>query len=36
MNTKGEAQFELSNDAAKSNGGGSTNLLSRLDLSEKM
>lgn len=35
MNTKGEVQFELSKDAAKSNGGGSTNLISRIDLSIK-
>lgn len=33
INTKGDEQFELSNDAAKSNGGGSTNLLSRMDSS---
>lgn len=33
INTKGDAAFELSNDAAKSNGGGSINLLSKIDSS---
>lgn len=33
INIKGEAQFEFSNDAAKSNGGGSINLFSKLDSS---
>lgn len=32
-NIKGVTQFELSKDAAKSNGGGSINLLSKIDLS---
>lgn len=35
MNTKGVAQFELENDAVKSNGGGSINLLSKIDSSTK-
>lgn len=33
MNIKGEAQFEFSNDANKSNGGGSINLFSKIDSS---
>lgn len=33
MNTKGDIQLEFSNDAVKSNGGGSINLLSKIDLS---
>lgn len=35
MNTKGVAQFELEKDAVKSNGGGSINLLSKIDSSTK-
>lgn len=34
MNTKGDAQFEFLNDAVKSNGGGSINLLSKIDSSK--
>lgn len=33
INIKGVTQFELSKDAAKSNGGGSINLLSKIDSS---
>lgn len=33
MNTKGDTQFESANDAAKSNGGGSMNLLPKKDSS---
>lgn len=33
INIKGVAQFELSNDEIKSNGGGSIYLLSRIDSS---
>lgn len=33
MNTKGVAQLEFPNDATKSNGGGSINLLSKIDSS---
>lgn len=32
-NIKGVTEFEFSNDAAKSNGGGSINLLSKIDSS---
>lgn len=34
INIKGVTQFELSKDAAKSNGGGSTYLLSKIDSSK--
>lgn len=34
INIKGIEQFEFSNDEAKSNGGGSINLLSKIDSSE--
>lgn len=34
MNTNGVTQFELWNDASKSNGGGSMYLLSRTDSSK--
>lgn len=33
INIKGVTQFELSNDAVKSNGGGSIYLLSKIDSS---
>lgn len=34
INIKGIEQFEFLNDEARSNGGGSINLLSKIDLSE--
>lgn len=33
INIKGEVQFEFSNDAARSNGGGSINLIPKIDSS---
>jgi len=34
MNTNGVTQLEISNDATKSNGGGSINFLPRIDSSK--